>query len=248
LSTVFLSPHADDLALSCGGAILQTWFPEPYLFVTVFSRSGFARNAPGGADVDMVSRLRIAEDRTYADAFGARYVALGFTEASLRDDGPVFNEGCSASDNAALTGEVANRIEKTLAAVPNDTVLVCPMGIGGHLDHRIVCHVGTFRAKSVKGPRVFYEDLPYAAALGLGRLRQRVGAVAPGLRPSLVSIDDVIARKKMMLRIYKTQYRSDYVEAVVFHATRLSGAPKGASERLWTLPPSYDAKNPRHVA
>jgi LmbE family N-acetylglucosaminyl deacetylase len=85
-ATILISPHADDIAYSLGGAILVEFFRRPLLMVTPFTRSISAQFFDGAHDVETISRLRGAEELAFCDCVGCRLIGLGLPEASLSSE------------------------------------------------------------------------------------------------------------------------------------------------------------------
>ena len=160
---LYLSPHYDDAAFSLGAWIAG----QPGgLLVNIFTRSEYTHDKVA-TGVDAVSALRAAEDRVFASRFGLDQVALGLEEPSLRGRG---------SRDASGVDEDAGLLRAPLTAlldqwVDGETVVFCPAGIGGHVNHlatRLVAWewaVARGREQQVR----FYEDLPYASRPHLRR-------------------------------------------------------------------------------
>lgn len=151
-----LSPHSDDAALSLSVAIQTGALPQPVTVVTVYSTSSFSRSRIGSTPA--TTRMRLEEDRRFADAFNVGLIPLGFLDAPLRygsDD--VFN--MSAKPSAAEINDQTKAIMRTWESL-GEPVLVVPTGLGGHVDHRIVAGVDVRSASRV----LRYADQPYAFA------------------------------------------------------------------------------------
>jgi LmbE family N-acetylglucosaminyl deacetylase len=146
-AVLYVSPHADDVVFSCGGAVARDVASGRRTIVaTVFSHA----IRPG----------REEDDRSAIEGLGAEFVALGFADASLR--GPRYRhlEGLlrpMREPERDMVDQVQRRLESIL---PSGSKLVLPLGVGGHIDHQI-CHeagrrlAGRFRLW-------FYEDMPYS--------------------------------------------------------------------------------------
>jgi LmbE family N-acetylglucosaminyl deacetylase len=165
-SALFLSPHLDDAAFSCGGlaAILadRGWHTS---LVTVFTRSvvpatGFALacqlDKGLGAEVDYMA-LRRAEDAQAAALLSVSTVRnLDLLEAPHRGYhsapelfGAVHGDDAVAADLAAI-----------LATLPAADLVLVPQGLGNHVDHQQLI---TAALQSIPNDRLaFYRDTPYA--------------------------------------------------------------------------------------
>src|ERR1017187_494935 len=82
-ATVLISPHADDIAYSVGGAVVAGFFPRPLLMVTPFTLSISADFFEGPHDIDTVTKLRKAEEYAFSEKVGCRLLRLRLPEATL---------------------------------------------------------------------------------------------------------------------------------------------------------------------
>ncbi len=168
---IFLSPHFDDVALSCGGLVwdianqggeVQVWtvmagYPPGDNYSTFAQKNHLAWGKSGRDAIDM----RREEDKTACRIMGAVPRHFNWPDVIYRnhqDSGmPVVNndeELFKTRPEPSLVDE----IEKTLAKeIPQKTFLVLPMGLGGHLDHRVVVQAGA-RLQQVD---FYYADYPY---------------------------------------------------------------------------------------
>jgi LmbE family N-acetylglucosaminyl deacetylase len=170
---VYISPHLDDAALSCGGRIWQqAQAGESVLVVTVFAGvrgtnvplSPFTQELHARwelrTDAPATRRKEDAEALAHLEADGAywpyldciyRRVAEGFPYAS---EEALFGEVHPAEET--LVAELSAR----MADLPLEPggALYAPMGIGHHVDHQIVHRAVSRLERTV----VYYEDYPYA--------------------------------------------------------------------------------------
>jgi LmbE family N-acetylglucosaminyl deacetylase len=176
---LFISPHLDDAALSCGGLIKRlTKSGHPVLVATVFTSdlpqglpmSWLARRnqmAWGAGMLPFASRRD--EDVNAMKTLEADHIHLGLLDAMYRMDAgnnsyyvkntvgvpvvPIDMENCRKLLTAKFQ-EIQSRYGDGVLRV------FCPMGLGGHVDHMIVRNV----VESFWKPDeiVYYEDYPYA--------------------------------------------------------------------------------------
>jgi SAM-dependent methyltransferase/LmbE family N-acetylglucosaminyl deacetylase len=175
---VFFSPHADDVVLSCGGAIHSlNSAGKDIRIVGVFAGvseqqySAFARHlhSKWRLSTDPVAQ-RWREDTVAMRELGiSNFVRWDFLEAPYRlgaDGVPLYlaNEdliGEPVSEDKAIRLQLAESLKTYLAQCPRTSVLYFPMALGHHVDHQIVHDLG--RELSDAGWSVlFYEDYPYA--------------------------------------------------------------------------------------
>jgi len=145
---LFLSPHADDVVLSCPGAVLAA---RRAVILTVF-----------GDDP-----IRQAEDRAAAEILGAEVVHAGLPEAPQRSARHRSLSGLLGARSAQLPGLVESLHDLVGALRP--ARVWAPLGVGGHVDHRLVFEA----ARSLTGDVWLYEDRPYALLEGAVAARWR---------------------------------------------------------------------------
>lgn len=243
---VYLSPHLDDAALSCGGRIwLQAQAGERVLVVTVFAGcpapqiqlSPFAQAMYGewGLSAD-ASAARQREDVAAMALLGAEPVHWPYADCIYRQtpDGrfPYDSEEALWGDvhpaDESLVLELAVRFAE-LAVNPGGT-LYTPLTVGHHVDHQIVR-----RAAEASGHGlVYYEDYPYAQDL------QALEAVVAGdcyrPEPVLLSPEALEARISAIAR-YTSQVSFLWADAdEMAAAVRAIAARTGdgtPAERYW---------------
>jgi len=167
-TALFLSPHLDDTAFSCGGLVAQLgdsgWRTvlATAFTATVLPATGFAlacQTDKGlGPDVDYMA-LRREEDRAAARILGVSDLRwLGLPEAPHRSYG-----AASALFGAILDGDEAWRpLAAKISALADEVrpdLVLAPQGLGNHVDHRQM-----IRAVLRAAPQrlAFYRDTPYA--------------------------------------------------------------------------------------
>ncbi|HEY0780500.1 MAG TPA: PIG-L family deacetylase, partial [Gemmatirosa sp.] len=195
-NTLFLSPHLDDVAFSCGAtfAALAARGWNAHL-VTVFTRSvpdpqGFAlacQTDKGLAPSVDYMALRRAEDAAAARALGAASVRwLAHAEAPHRGyaSAPALFAGILPADADAwrpIAADVAALVDEL-----DPALVFAPQAIGGHADHRHVVRAvaAVADARSASGRPLalaWYRDTPY--------IIRHPGATPPDpITPDLVEI------------------------------------------------------------
>ena len=172
---IYLSPHLDDAALSCGGLIwtqvqegtsLEVWTicagdppPGAYsLFAQVLAKTW---ELPPEAAV----AARRAEDERSMAALGAVHRYFSVPDAIFRKD-PKTGEALYTSDEDLFgglhpgDGMLLERLAIDLAEhMHREVTLVLPLTIGNHVDHQLV----RAAAELINAPRKYYADYPYVA-------------------------------------------------------------------------------------
>ncbi|NOK37268.1 PIG-L family deacetylase [Corallococcus exercitus] len=209
-TALFVSPHLDDVAFSCGGTLAalkaKGW---TVALATVFTRSvpepkGFAlqcQTSKGlGPDVDYMA-LRRKEDRAFAACMGVDHVTWGdLEEAPHRGYGSPEALFQPPRPDDVIEAKVAACLKPVLGELKPDRIFV-PQALGSHVDHVQV--VRAVKALGLPADRVlYYRDTPYA-------VRQPKAcpdaAVPQGLRPLAVDITEHLAKKVEGCVRYGTQ-------------------------------------------
>ncbi|MBX9625393.1 MAG: PIG-L family deacetylase [Gemmataceae bacterium] len=167
-TALFLSPHLDDVAFSCGGTVARLaaagW---RCVLATAFTRSvphptGFALacQADKGlpADVDYLA-LRRAEDAGACRALGAEPVWLDLPEAPHRGYGSAAELFAGVKDADDVWRPLADRLHALHREAAPDLVFT-PQGLGNHVDH--VQLIRAADAVRLLGAACWYRDTPYA--------------------------------------------------------------------------------------
>ena len=155
-SHIYLSPHPDDAALSCGGLIYdQTQRGERALVVTFFVASppprAYSPFAQGQHDkwnleTDAMAHRR-AEDMAALGILGAEPLYLDYldciyrlhpsTGAAMYDS----EEGIFGQVDAAeaeLHLDLAGRVAEIAGVARRDLTLYAPLAVGHHVDHQLL--------------------------------------------------------------------------------------------------------------
>lgn len=168
---LYISPHFDDAVLSCGGLVYEQARQAGAVEIWTICAgdpppgplSEFARKTHQDWDTGNAAEtvtLRRKEDAAAAAIVGAKTRHFGIPDCIYRrspEGDPLYVENVFAPLDpleAGLDREIAAALERKLR--PGD-VLVCPLGVGGHLDHRL-----TRAAVELLGrPAWYYADIPY---------------------------------------------------------------------------------------
>lgn len=228
---VFLSPHYDDIALSCGGtaalaargpgeadvALIFGDHPDPDQPLTDFAAS---MHRQWGMDASSVIAGRRAEEAKASEILGSRDLFLPFRDAIYRGDrytsDPVLFSR-PAEDEADLPRQIA---EAAGLSGPADSAVrvYAPLGIGFHVDHQHAFIAGLRLAR--EGWEVwFYEDLPYA--LRDGAKDRRLAAIGTMVKSGpLVDVEPVWTEKIDAIMAYPSQLSTIFGDYVGVGSTR----------------------------
>lgn len=259
--SIFLSPHFDDVALSCGGTVHQQCRSGAcVLVVTLFAapaRTGeplspLARRMHEhmGNPADMVGTRR-REDRAAMAVLGAESLWLPFEDAIYRGRGAARQWryrnvralfGALHAEDAALVEDIAAAMAARVGS-ERDATYYAPLAIGNHVDHQIARRVGEHL--HAQGCTVFfYEDYPYAepgyVQLNVGQPAYSLEAVASDARwvPHMRSLSE----QDLQARIKSVQAYASQLEVVFGETTKIERRIRayatslpgdGPMERFW---------------
>lgn len=207
IRALYLSPHFDDVVLSCGGQIYErTRRGERVAVLTVCATPAPTQLSPFAAGLharwSAQGRFdRAAEDRAALAVLNAEPIHLNIHDCIYRrsatgewlydSEEDIFGElsALEPTPVAAIAAELA----RTAALAPGAEVFA-PAAIGNHVDHRLVLAAADQWSKSADGLRFFhYADYPYAASK----------VVAPG---KMMALSDSARQAKIeSLRQYRSQ-------------------------------------------
>ncbi len=237
---IYLSPHLDDAALSCGGQIsARVRAGERVLVLTLFTA-----DEPEGAPTPLIENLhglfgleegvvthRRREDLRACEILGAEPHHVELPEAIYRTDAngtylystirSIFSSP-PAADSAAVEA-----LAKVMSGVEGSPAVFAPLGIGGHVDHVLTRSA----AELVFHDLSYYEELPYVEKWGA--LRRALGRRADW-QPSVAAFAEVDLDTKVEACLaYTSQIEGLYRTADRLDVALRRRAKKVGGERLW---------------
>jgi LmbE family N-acetylglucosaminyl deacetylase len=244
---VYLAPHLDDAALSCGGAIARHANAGARVLVVTlctatpppdgpFSPLAQAEHRGWGLAPAEVISTRLREDDLALARLDADTYRAGLLDAIYRRP-DAYNTrdalfGTPAPDDALLDA-TRQLIAALHARVPRAT-FYAPLGVGNHVDHQIVYTAACDGAGAVMA---FYEDFPYM--LWEGAFEQRMRALGQPFIASTIDIDSTLTRKIGAISAYASQLRSlfdqpeEMAQIVSQYAENLRPESGTYGERVW---------------
>jgi len=199
MTWIYLSPHLDDVAFSCGGLVWQQaqahmpveiWTicagDPPARSISAFAQELHARwegpfpatigrqvgknrpirrpDAPGASPSSQAVTWRRSEDMAACRQLSAAYRHFSYldciyrshpqTSAHLYPD----RDAIFGALDPAEEGLVQALADDLLAHLPQEATVVCPLAIGGHVDHQLLRKA----AQRLPGSLWYYADFPYA--------------------------------------------------------------------------------------
>jgi LmbE family N-acetylglucosaminyl deacetylase len=184
---VVLAPHLDDAVLSCGALMIHAAKRTPVTVATFFTEGGQAPytlsarrylHQVGARDAQTLYQQRRAEDRAALEPLGITGVHAGLTEALFRrrphpgrrsrwarllpelaHTYPVYRlhitSGRIAAADTGTLHDACDVIQRLAGSGPS--LLLAPLGVGGHVDHVLVRTAAERSGAQV----VYYSDFPY---------------------------------------------------------------------------------------
>ncbi len=257
---LFISPHYDDIALSCGGtvALLARYRRRPRIAVVfgeeppenvTLTRFASETHAAWGLGPREVVAARRREEADAADRLGAEVTVLPFHDAIYRGHRYVGEDalfGVPAPDEQDLPSDLTDELNLDLDQL-EETRVYAPLGVGKHVDHQIAFSAGIVLASA--GWEVwFYEDLPYA--FQHGARDDRLETVGQQLRVAAeVDVSGTWQTKLAAIMAYPSQITTVFKRAgsgasrQEIDACMRDYARRGSSstpvERFWRLDPHH---------
>jgi LmbE family N-acetylglucosaminyl deacetylase len=245
-----LSPHPDDAPLSLGGWIHQrTQSGDQVTILTAMSADPalplpsspiiaelHARWAAG----QQPSEARRAEDSAAARVVGAEIAFLSITDCIYRTEshGNALYQSEASLFSVPHPDDPALPVPATLRdLVSAADVLIAPLTVGGHVDHRIVqaWALELWHSGVVKDLR-FFTDYPYAE--NVEALNSALERIALPLQPDVIALTEFDVRAKInAIACYHSQISTFWSSVNAMETTICSyltgGGQHDPSETLW---------------
>lgn len=240
---LFISPHLDDIALSCGGLVRRlASHGQRIVIATVCTAdrpagqplSSAAQHVHGEWQLgdDQPYAIRRKEDEAACATLGASPVHLGLLDAIYRHD----DAGAPLYTRNFIGGQVAEHdwqhffpgIKTALQPhLRSAQRIYAPLSIGGHVDHVLVRQA----VEEIAGdaPVMFYEDYPYA-----GKTDWQDSGVTMGLAPALLPLaEDEIAARIHAISQYPSQLFALFEQTEAMPEKVRQYASQAGGERYW---------------
>jgi LmbE family N-acetylglucosaminyl deacetylase len=219
---IFLSPHLDDIALSCGGQVKRLTAQGREVVIATLCAADAPTNRPLSAAAQRVHQewqlggqpyaARREEDRRAGAALAAKAIHLNLLDAIYRFDDagqPLYTDQFIGvmphpHDEARQLPALKAALSDLLAARPRELVYA-PLAVGGHVDHTL-----TRAAAEAVVPAArlrYYEDYPYAGWTS-ARMKPAytLAQKTAGLRPRRLRLTEAeIAARVSAIACYPSQ-------------------------------------------
>jgi LmbE family N-acetylglucosaminyl deacetylase len=241
---IYLSPHLDDAALSCGGQIHHlTAVGKKVLIVTIMAGdpppnviySDFARelHARWELAVDATANRR-QEDAAACQILGADYAHWPIPDCVYRmhpETGmplyPTWDDVITAVHPAEST--LIQTLSKQFAHLPPADKLIVPLGVGNHADHLVIRQA----VELCFGSTLWYfEDYPYAQEDGA--LTAVIPPNSPHWQPQVITLTPIdIKAKANAITAYQSQLSTFFADLQDLTQQIQNYAQQVGGERLW---------------
>jgi LmbE family N-acetylglucosaminyl deacetylase len=244
---VYLSPHLDDAALSCGGAILSHGVAGKRVLVVTLctgipaadaSFSELARrfHEEWGLSPAEAVTARLNEDTRSMERLGVDWYWAGLLDAIYRV--PQHYNSEAALFGTPMLDDPLRLAARRLVEVLHDRIpraaLYGPLGVGGHVDHQLTLA----GLRDAAAPFRCYEDVPYVYARGALERRKAMFDKPPSTATE-IDIVATLDAKIEAIACYASQMKAlfgglaEMRRAVADYARTVL---PGGGERLWALP------------
>lgn len=238
---IFLSPHLDDAALSCGGLIAERtrigdpaeiWTicagdpppgPLPAFAQSLHKRWGTRRNA---------AVVRRSEDQQSCQQLGAAARHFAIADCIYRRVPPAGDPLIIDNDDLfqplpnsqrwlvdSLRDQLAN-------ALPRNSLVVSPLALGNHIDHQLVRRA----AEQLGRPLLYYADFPYTV--------QSNSALAQSIHPGWQTFTQTISPGGLRtwqeaVAAHRSQINTFWISVSEMEAAIQSYYEAGGGCKLW---------------
>ncbi|MEZ4715428.1 MAG: PIG-L family deacetylase [Caldilineaceae bacterium] len=241
---IYLAPHLDDVALSCGAQIaVLTRTGARVLIVTVMAGdpdepelSDYVRSLHDRWQLaaDAAAQRR-AEDVAACAILGADHLQLAVPDCIYRTDpatgAPLYLSDPDIFGNVApAEAYLVDEIAATLATLPPTARMVAPLTVGHHVDHLLV-RASAERLWS-KHELWYYEDYPYAQEPGT--VDAVINADDTCWRTHVEPMDDAaLAAKVASILAFRSQLSTFFTDRADLERQVRGYAAQVGGERLW---------------
>lgn len=243
--SIYLSPHLDDVALSCGGQVAEkTAVSRPVLILTItagdppqnsFSNFAASLHERWQLPTEMVARRR-AEDIAACRILGADHLHWDIPDCIYRPH-PTTGEMIYVSE-ADIFGELNTaelpliaHLAQRLHTLPSAEHIFAPLTIGHHVDHLLT----RAAAERCFGSRLwYYEDYPYARIPGALEAVIPAEQTANWQAQTLPLSPTALQAKMEAIAAFNSQISTFFLNQADLEEQIKTFTQKVKGERIWT--------------
>ena len=206
-----LSPHLDDAAFSVGPLLAELSDRAEVFVATAFTKSepklsefALACQLDKGlsADADYMA-IRRREDLEWSRRVGAPAVHGALAEAPHRG----YQSARELFGAVLATDQLEGALKawfEVLISTFRPTVILCPMGVGNHVDHVWVRKVAS-ATFGHKFPLFFFKDLPYSSKLNSFHVEDYLGSSGTWRELKVPLSQTAVSKAQFAVEAYQTQ-------------------------------------------
>ncbi|GIV76053.1 PIG-L family deacetylase [Litorilinea aerophila] len=241
---IYLSPHLDDVALSCGGQIARLVAAGQRVWIVTVMAGDPPTQGVSAYAQSLHQRWELAMDavagRRQEDVAACAILGTDYQHWTVPDciyryhpetgdpfyvsDDDIFGEVHPAEQGLVET------LAREMARLPALARVVAPLTVGHHVDHQIV----RAAAEKVLAPsRLFYyEDYPYAQEAG--KLEAALSAGDGPWEATVIPLDErALQRKIEAIAAFRSQLSTFFVDRADLARQVRGYAAAVGGERLW---------------
>jgi LmbE family N-acetylglucosaminyl deacetylase len=248
--SIYLSPHLDDVALSCAGQInQQIKAGRSILIVTITAGnppiaglSDFAKGLHQRWErVSEAVATRRLEDKLACERLGADFLQWPFSDCIYRLD-PHTGRPLYASEKALFgplhptESTLVKQLAQSISELPDWEHFLIPLSVGNHVDHQLARRAAEHFLGSARP--IYYEEYPYAQNADILELLSPPDLdwqpkIIPLSKNDLNAKIEAIACYRSQLSTFFTDL-DDLVKQVTEYHIEIGG------ERLWQIAKQED--------
>jgi LmbE family N-acetylglucosaminyl deacetylase len=236
---LFLSPHADDVVLSCGGTLYQLTRRGESVEVITLMLGDVPPDMPASPFIqEHIIRWKLGpnpvpgrkhEDQQAVQLLGGEVHFGSFPDALYRTDG----NGTALYPNlAALFGDINPRdpvLSQMSGVFGRDAVIYAPLGVGHHVDHQIVRNaVVNWKKRHPEVAVFFYEEYPYSA-----NGDEVVQAARDTLGLPVIPIIQSLSQNALDAKVKATACYQSQISTFWNNTAVMAEAVRSYTERFW---------------
>ncbi len=198
---ISFSPHSDDLVFCLGGFIssYKGIIKENHNFFTL---TNYKINSLG--NISSITKLRKAEERASMNSLNIKPFFYDFKDAVIRigkkETDYLSNELNSIVD---IKYKSIDKLIKRISKKNSNAIFALPLGIGGHVDHRIIFKSSLWALKHKKSSILFYEDTPYDLTKNKSHVKKYLKKIPFKLKKLVINSN--LNKKIKQVIFYKSQ-------------------------------------------
>lgn len=240
---IYLAPHLDDAALSCGGQIYQqTEVGKKILIVTIMAGDA-PDNVLSGHAVELHERWQIENEivatRRHEDKLASQILGADYLHWSIPDCVYRFIPNTKTlfySTWPEIIGDVhpqeqqlIQTLSKKLMTLPPAKQIFAPLTIGNHVDHQIVRQAAE---NCFTENLAYYEDYPYVQTSGA--LEGVISPYNTEWQATKIPLSaEAIQKKAEAITAYRSQLSTFFKDQQDLQRQLTTYAQKVGGEKIW---------------